>query len=582
MSVRLVALLVLFGWYSLTSACAALPAAARDLDQAGAGKGAERRSIRDWVTCDGQSDDSVGAAKALAAAAHGAFTLVVDCPMRLQIGTDISRPLFIDDDTTIEFSGAGSLVVDNILIPAFVIANSKNITLRNWKVQYDASLPVNPIIGGHENGGKFAPGREPSPAFSEDRLTPWLAAHRAINFDGRQGRVTSLWTGSTKFCAVFFVTGDSSHLTVTGMQVGAPQAAGAERFIPVVFSLNPNFKSNQTISAKTPITAQFVAVPHDVSFSGISLDGTYMGWVGNVQSGIFENIKSARYADLQDAAGENVGGMRKWFAPPHLIYFSHYAATQDPELGNRDVRIHDVVDEGERIGRARDAAGDAPSGNALSLKIGCANCSVDHYKSNRPDGFLDLLSSDGVTISNVEATYSSAFLNNVYPGWRFPEPPYVNVTFENISLTDSADLTLRLPIGNLNPVQGIAMKNIRVHLNRWGAPVADPFPKIVGERIDISLDYSTKSDESRTVRSQYGPVELTLRGSPSLLHSGDTTVLTWSSKQATACAASGAWSGALPVNGSRSIVIRADADFNLECSNAGVTANAILHVAESN
>jgi hypothetical protein len=574
MSMRLVVFVTFFASYLAATALAALPAGARSLEEG-------KRSIRTWTTCDGQSDDSAGVAKALAAAAHAAFTLVVDCPLRLQIGTDISRPLFIDDDTTIEFSGAGNLIVDNVLIPAFVIANSKNITLKNWRVQYDASLPVNPVVGGHKKNGEFQPGKEPSPAFSEDRITPWLAAHRGIKFDGRQGRVTSLWTGSTKFCALLFIAGDSSRLSVTGMQVGAPKSAGAERFVPVVFSLNPNFKSNQTITAKTPITAQFVAVPHDVSFTDISLDGTYMGWVGNVQNGVIENIKSLRYADLQDAAGDNVGGMRKWFAPPHLIYFSRYAATQDPELANRDVRIRDVVDEGERIGRARDAAADAPSGNALSLKIGCTHCSVDHYRSNRPDGFVDVLSSDGLTISNVEATYNSIFLNNVYPGWRFPEPPYVNVAFENISLTDDADLTLRLPISNLNPVQGIVMKNIHVHLNRWGAPIADPFPKIVGEGIDMSLDYSIGRGDSRAVRSQHGPVEITLRAVPSLARSGEATVLTWASKQATACAASGAWSGDLPVNGSRSIIITADADFRLECRNNEIVANAILHVTES-
>jgi hypothetical protein len=541
------------------------------------------RSIRNWVTCDGLSDDTAGVAKAFAAAAHASFTLVVDCPVRLQIGMDISRSIFVDDDTAIEFTGAGKLTLDNVFIPAFVIANSHNITLTNWNVQYEAGLPVNMIVEGYSTGGKIVPGKQPSGAFSEERITPWLAAHRGIKFDASQGHITSLWTGSTPMCAIFFITGDSSHLAITGAQVRVPASAGGERFVPVVFSLNPNFKSNQAITAKTPITAQFVAVPHDLSFSGITLDGTYMGWVGTLQNAVFEDVRSYRYGDLQDAKGENPGGVGKWFAPPHLFYFTRYAATQDLALSNRNIRIHDVVDEGLRIGRARDAEGEAPSGNALSLKIGCINCTVDSYKSARPDGFLDVLSSDGLTISNVQATYDSAFLNHVYSGWRFPQAPYNNVTFENISLTDKADATRQVPISHLSwgSIQGIVMRNVQVELNRWEAPVNDPFPKIVGQRIDLSLSYSMRLNGSRTIRSQKGPIELTLGAVPATFRAGGTTTLTWFSREASACVGSGAWSGTVPLAGSRSITLAAagDVEFRLECRGGDNVASGTLRVA---
>jgi hypothetical protein len=544
--------------------------------------GTGRRSIRDWVTCDGNADDAIGAARAIAAAAHGAFTLVVDCPVRVKIGMDISRSIFIDDDTNIEFTGAGELTVDNVFIPAFVIANSHNIRLTAWNVKYDASLPVDPVVEGYYRGGKLVPEKQPSAAFSEERVTPWLAEHRDIRFDGSRGHITSLWTGSTPMCAVFFITGDSSHVVVTGMQVAAPQSAGGERFIPVVFSLNPNFKSKQSVTAKTPINSQFVAVPHDLSFSGINLDGTYMGWVGTLQGATIDNVHSGRYADLQDAKGDNVGGMRKWFAPPHLIYFTRYSATEDLALSNRDIEIRNVVDEGVRIGGARDRPGEALSGNALSLKIGCTHCSVDRYKSARPDGLLDVLASDGLTISNVEATYNSAFLNNLYPGWRFPQAPYTNVKFENITLTDQADSTLQAPISNLNQgaIQGIVMRNIRVDINRWESPAAEPFPKMVGQGIDVALNYSVRSDKSMAARSQNAAVEITLRALPATLHAGDATTLTWATRQADGCAGSGAWSGSIPVAGSRSIVMSkaGSAEFTLQCQSGQSGASGTVSV----
>jgi hypothetical protein len=582
---RLTAYLIFGVSYALKGSCAPLPADAQNRSPSEAHRSeraAERKSIRKWVKCDGLSDDTMGVANAFAAAAQAAFTLVVDCPVRIQIGFDISRPIFIDNDTTVEFEGAGKFTVDNIFIPAFIIANSHNITLINWNIQYDAALPVNPIVGGYNKNGRFVPGKEPSGVFSEDRITPWLSAHRGISFDARQGHITSLWTGSTPMCAVFFFTGDSSRIAVKAMRISVPETAGGDRFVPVVFSLNPNFKSNQSITAKTPITAQFVSVPHDLSFSDIGLDGTYMGWVGTLQDAVIENIRSARYADLQDPQGENVGGMHKWFAPPHLIYFTHYAATQDLALSNRNIQIRDVVDAGVRIGRARDAAGQAPSGNALSLKLGCMSCSVDHYKSARPDGFLDLLSSDGLTISNVEASYNSAFLNDLYPGWRFPQAPYSNVTFENITLRDQADTTLRLPISNVNQgsIQGIVMNNVHVLINRWGAPTGDPFPKIVGQGNDVSLNYSIAADGSQIARSQKGAIEMTLRAVPVNVRAGEATLLTWSSKEASACEGSGAWSGTVPVFGSRSLTLSTvgHAEFRLQCRNGEVAASGIVHV----
>src|SRR5260370_41912701 len=129
-----------------------------------------------------------------------------------------------------------------------------------------------------------------------------------------------------------------------------------------------------------------------------------MGWVGGVRERILENITSLRYGDLQDAAVGNVGGIGKWFAPPHLFYFSYVAG--DPTLFNSDIHFTHVLDKGIRVGKARDAGGtDTISGYANSLKLGCVSCSVDGYQSSRPDGLRDVLTSDGLTMSNVSATY---------------------------------------------------------------------------------------------------------------------------------------------------------------------------------
>jgi hypothetical protein len=543
------------------------------------------KSIRNWVSCAGTSDDTAGVATAFAAARHGAFTLVVDCPVNIKIGMDIARPIFIDDGTTIEFTGSGKFKIDNIFIPAFVIADSSNITLTNWNVEYDASLPVDQDVGGYTNNGEFVKGLKPASAFNDARLKGWLAANRGIVFDKSQGSVNPPWTGTTNPCAVFFITGDSSNIRMTGIRMSAPAAAGGDRFIPVAFSLGLNFKGDQTVSAKTPVTGQFYAVPHDLKFSDISLDGTYMGWVGGLQNAVFDNIQSQRYGDLQDADGGTVGGVKKWFAPPHLFYFS-YATTGDPGLFNSHIEIKNVVDHGVRIGKARDAGGtDTLSGYALSLKIGCVNCRVDNYKSARPDGFLDVLPSDGLTISNVTATYDSAFLNNIFPGWRFPAAPYKNVRFENIRLIDTAESSIVPPIGNAKQPtnEGIVFKDVRVELNRWTGTASLPLPTIAGPATDASMEYSIKSDASRIVRSRKGSAEMTFQAAPATVRIGAPTVLTWTSKEAKQCIAGGSWSGSVGAAGTRTVKMTAagDHEFTLTCESGTATAETTLRVVVS-
>src|SRR5947209_2387837 len=74
---------------------------------------AAHQSIRKWAVCDGRSDEFQAVATAFAAASHSTFELIVDCPIRIHMGLDSSRALFIDDGTTVEFAGNGKFTIDN-------------------------------------------------------------------------------------------------------------------------------------------------------------------------------------------------------------------------------------------------------------------------------------------------------------------------------------------------------------------------------------------------------------------------------------------------------------------------------------
>jgi len=457
--------------------------------------GNTKRSIRSYVSCSGAGDDTAGAIKAFAAARNSAFTLVVDCPVRLHSGVAVDRGIFIDSGTTVEFTGGGKFIVDNLFHPAFVIANSNNITLAHWDVVWDGVEPIDGSTGGYEINGKFvtAPAgtkTQPAAAFNDVVLTQWLAANRSIDFKS-QGWAKSIWVGGVNVGAVFFITGDTADVTFKDLRLAALPGAAGDHFVPMAVSFSANWKSNQAVNGKLPHTAQYAAIPHRLTFSDVSFDGTLMGWQGNVRDATFDHVQSHRYGDLQDAAGENSGGIAKWFPPPHLFYLN-YMSDGDPELFNSNIHISNVVDSGPRVGRARDKGGaDGMSGYASSLKLGCMRCSVDHYATLRPDGFMDVLPSDGLTVSDVTATFDSAFLNNVYPaGIRFPAQGYSHVTFESVVLRDTADSPTKGPFGNAPYAtnEGIVFKNVRVTLSRW--PTHElPLPTIAGNDNDVTIEY---------------------------------------------------------------------------------------------
>jgi len=542
------------------------------------------KSISEWVTCGGTTDQTTGAMAAFAAARNNAFTLVVDCAVHLHSGLAIDRGIFIDNGTTVQFTSAGKFYVDNMFHPAFVIANSNDISLIDWNLEWDGSVPVNPDFGGYEFQGQFVAESgtiQPSHAFNDIVLTNWLAANRGIKFNEAQGTVKSIWVGGVNAAAVFFITGDSHDLTISGMNLSVPSTAGGNDFMPMAFSTSANWNSNQTVTAKTPATSQYAAVPQWITFSGIELDGTLMGWQGNLQDSTIENVTSRRYGDLQDAGGGTVGGIGKWFPPPHLVYLINYASGVG--LDNNNIHISNVNDQGYRTGVARDKGGtDSISGYANSLKLGCTDCSVVNYISRRPDGFMDVLSSSGLTLNSVFAAFDSQFVNNLYPaGIRFPSSGYSNVAFKGVTLVDTAASTIQGPIGNATSSTNasIDFSNFQIYMTKWSGPNL-PLPTIWGESNDIALNFTMYSQLVNVAYLQNGALNLTVTSTPTTVNHGAATTLKWNATDATDCNASGAWSGSVGTGGSRSITLAAVGgyDFTFNCQNSSNAASTTLRV----
>jgi hypothetical protein len=544
-----------------------------------------KKSISGWVNCGGGSaDDTTGALAAFEAARHGAFTLVVDCPVYLHSGTAIDRGIFIDSGTTVEFTGAGKFLIDNIFHPAFIIADSNDITLVNWNVEWSGVTPVNPDIGGYEYEGKYVsrPGEamQPAGAFNDVVLSPWMTKNRWVTFSQARGYVNPIWVGAVNTSAVFYITGDTYNVAFTGLHLGVPANVPANHFIPMAFSFSVNYKPNQTVYKTTPISLQYVDAPHALTFSGVTLDGTLMGFQGNVKNVLFEDITSLRYADLQDANGGTVGGIGKWFPPPHLFYLN-YDYTGDRYLFNTNIHMENVSDLGPRLGTARDkTAAGGLSGYALSLKLGCTFCSVNNYISHRPDGFMDLLPSQYMSVTNVAAVFDSSFIHYLYPaGLRFPSTGYGHITFSDISMSDTASESLTGPIGNAPSTTNAALNfsNVQIDMKYWAG--ADyPTPSIGGVTNNISLNFAMAGQLMKVAHVQKNAMISTLQATPAMIRTGGSAILKWSARNASSCATSGAASRAVPPFDTLAVKLASagSSEFTLRCVNGGASTIATV------
>lgn len=528
------------------------------------------RSVSEWVSCGGNLDDTAGLARAIDAARHNAFTLVVDCPVLVHIGEDIGKTIFIDDDTSIRFRAQGKLIVDNVFVPAFAIVNAANVNLVNWRVEYRAQVPIDPQRDGYVNNGTFVafPGPvRPAYAFNDVTLKNWLTTHKGVTFQS----ANPWWTGPISTMAVFHIRGTTHHLTIRGMQLTVPQTAGGHQFIPVAFSFIPGPRSGMTIASNTPFDEASYAVPSQLTFADIVLDGTYMGWLGNVQDTQFSGVRSNRYGDLQDETGGTMGGVGKWFPPPHLFYLNNNT-TESSTLFNRNLTLSQIQDLGPRIGVARDVSASEPrSGYANSLKIGGNNVMVDSYLSNRPDGFLDLLSSNGLTIKGLRGRYDSNFLHGMYPGIRFPSTGYRNILITDSRISDIASgsgSTIQ-PVGGMagaGPNDNVQIQDLKVTISNWALGdyklLEESAARIYGTNHQVDMTYTIgatplgtpPTSSITTIRSgRVNNVTWQMRAQPSTTTTGTFSNVNWVVSNAVSCDTSSTGWTASGLSGSQQV-----------------------------
>jgi endoglucanase len=92
---------------------------------------------------------------------------------------------------------------------------------------------------------------------------------------------------------------------------------------------------------------------------------------------------------------------------------------------------------------------------------------------------------------------------------------------------------------------------------------------------------SSDASATITVNPATPKPTVTLTANPSSINSGATSTLTWSSTNASACTASGGWSGAESTSGTQSVSPTATTTYTLACTGAGGSADASATITVS-
>jgi hypothetical protein len=432
------------------------------------------------VDPSGQTDSGAAVAAALASVAGTGKTLMWDCPIYINIGSNSNAPIFVASNTNVNFTETGVLSADGIGLPVFVWCNVTDCRWDNIKYQYCAGLApsANGIgdafsFGQLQATGGSVSGQAPTNTltFNDGPLQSYLVANNGNTF-GSGSR--ALYSGSTNACASFMIQGACQRLYFTGSSCRAfvPDGVKAAYFNPVIFAGFAQWTQGLAVVASTPVTAANFVTPTEIYMNNWEMDGFMMGAMGTSQMWQFTDTVFKRYSDFQDASGGGIGGGGgNLWAPPHAIYIIGGTLGQ-----TNTVRMFNTVDQGPYVGVATRRS--TSSGSILSFKSDTGdNMVIDGYTSLRPDGWADLeyfaSTNPGAVIRNVYVEFNSQTAIASGPViWaaRFPGPsgPTDSLIMENITIIDTATAPAAFPIGS-GGMNNCSLTGLKIYMNDWPA-----------------------------------------------------------------------------------------------------------------
>lgn len=257
---------------------------------------------------------AIGACAA-AQAAGNPLHLLVDCPVRVTIGIDASKTMFLPNNLTIRcVPGTGYFITDPIMLHLFDIINMTDVTFVDLDILYTGNF--GDIASDQQNPADSSNGVISS---YNDTYGKGFMASPVI------GGVTQ-WTGitftsggsyafpsSTNACALISISGQCDKISFLGKtKMRVPSGVLASFFIPTAIQFYANWSPGlNRVGNPPPTVANGGVSPQHVYIEDMLIDGCYMGIVGTTRYFGMNHLRGQRYSDIQDSNGENIGG--KWF-----------------------------------------------------------------------------------------------------------------------------------------------------------------------------------------------------------------------------------------------------------------------------
>ena len=402
---------------------------------------------------DGVTDDRAAFVETLAYADSLGLKVLVDKDIFLDVEETGTKSIFLEDNTWIEGVNDARIIVNNLLSPAFIIALTKNITIRNVNILYDQTYDAG--FGWNSN----------THSANQVQLANYLTANHNIIFNSS----APISRSPIAYRATLFMSG-GENITLENISFKS-KGETADKFMQWAIKFKEEYAPNQTIHNGEGLTL----VTKNIKLRDVVLDGVIMGIQGVVNDFYSIGLRSYRYSDLQDASGNNIGGNGiggdYWMHPPHLFYFN-----SDSSVNNisNEIKIIDTIDYGIYIG-TENVRGSNGYCHSLKLVNHVENVFVDNYASYRRDGLGDW---GGITNGVFKNIYAESTIGIFDPDYKFNSLRFVgelnNTTITNMTLKDLSNKVSIYPMDYLWG-NGVTMDNVNIFVNELNNLGAGPF-----------------------------------------------------------------------------------------------------------
>ena len=376
---------------------------------------------------DGTTDDRAPFVETLAESRNINAKVLIDKDIFLDVEELGTKSIFMDDNTWLEGSNNSSIIINNLLSPAFIMALTKGITIKNIDFVYDQSYNA---AFGYDSSMNAA---------NQHQLETYLSNKYGIKFSNED----PFWSSPINFRYTFLLSG-AQNITLENVTLRA-KGDTPDKFMVGAIKLKEEFIANSTVT-----TGQVgpTDICRNISLKNVTFDGVIMGIQGIVDGFRSEGLVSLRYSDVQTSDGNLIGGniayKNYWMPPPHLIYLNEDSSKN---YLSQNIEILDTNDHGNYVGSPEVRETLSGYCNSLKLTGDISNVIIEGYTSHRRDGFADLQNITNGTFRNIHAESNIEIFKETY---KFNTLRFLgtlsNVFFENMTIKDNSSSSTVYPL----------------------------------------------------------------------------------------------------------------------------------------